>query len=252
MGMKKIFLNDHTMLLLIIINTLLMFVGGFYKDSMLFDSLDALFTLLFIIEAAVKMKVYSWKKYWADGWNKFDFIIILAALPSLLNPFIEGTFVASSIMLSLRTLRVFKSFKLFRFIPNISKLIKGTVLAIKSSFLVCLAYGVFILVFSIMTCALFGTYAPEYFGNPLQSMYSIFRLCTVEGWYDMPNAIAEHGGTMVGVLARIYFCFLLFAGGIIGMSLINSIFVDAMIADNNDDVLEKLEHIEQLLNNKKN
>ena len=113
------------MLLLIIVNTLLMFVGGFYKDSILFDSLDALFTLLFMIEAAVKIKVFSWKKYWADGWNKFDFIIILAALPSLLNPFIEGTFVASSILLSLRTLRVFKSFKLFRFIPNISKLIKG-------------------------------------------------------------------------------------------------------------------------------
>ena len=40
----------------------------------------------------------------------------------------------------------------------------------------------------------------------------------------------------------------MFLGGIIGMSLVNSIFVDAMAEDNNDEVLEKLRQIEELLN----
>ncbi len=40
---------------------------------------------------------------------------------------------------------------------------------------------------------------------------------------------------------------LLFMGGIIGMSLVNSIFVDAMAADNNDEVLEKLSQLEKKL-----
>ena len=31
------------------------------------------------------------------------------------------------------------------------------------------------------------------------------------------------------------------------MSLVNSIFVDAMVADNNDEVLKKLEELEQKL-----
>ena len=36
---------------------------------------------------------------------------------------------------------------------------------------------------------------------------------------------------------------LLIMGGIIGMSFINSIFVDAMVADNNDDIRETIEGI---------
>ena len=36
-------------------------------------------------------------------------------------------------------------------------------------------------------------------------------------------------------------------GGVIGMSFINSVFVDAMVADNNDDVKAKLDEIEKKL-----
>ena len=92
--------------------------------------------------------------------------------------------------------------------------------------------------------SLFGDLAPDYFGNPGISIYSIFRLFTIEGWYELPDTIAQNGGEAWGLFARCYFSVLLFMGGIIGMSLINSIFVDAMAEDNNDDVLEKLNKIE--------
>ena len=52
---------------------------------------------------------------------------------------------------------------------------------------------------------------------------------------------------MWGFFARVYFSVLMFLGGIIGMSLINSIFVDAMAEDNNDEVLLKLDQIEKQL-----
>ena len=61
----------------------------------------------------------------------------------------------------------------------------------------------------------------------------------------MPEAIAANGGQTMAVFARIYFSILLFSGGIIGMSLVNSIFVDSMAADNNDEVLEKLSQLEE-------
>ena len=38
--------------------------------------------------------------------------------------------------------------------------------------------------------------------------------------------------------------FVIIGGGIIGMSLINSIFVDAMVSDNNDDVKSQLSEME--------
>lgn len=78
-------------------------------------------------------------------------------------------------------------------------------------------------------------------------MCTLFRLFTIEGWYELPDTIVHNSNSTIGVLARLYFSILLFFGGIIGMSLVNSIFVDAMAADNNDDVMRKLEDIERQL-----
>ena len=79
------------------------------------------------------------------------------------------------------------------------------------------------------------------------SLYSIFRLFTIEGWYEFPEAIAENGGQYMGVFARCFFSILMFAGGMIGMSFVNSIFVDAMAEDNNNEVIEKLNQMERKL-----
>ena len=134
-----------------------------------------------------------------------------------------------------------------KFVPHIDSLINGVKLAFKASYIVAIGLIVLLVVVSIITTFLFESVAPQYFGNPALSVYSIFRLFTIEGWYDMPEAIAMNGGATIAVFARVYFSVLLFLGGILGMSLVNSIFVDAMAADNNDEVLEKLNELEKKL-----
>ena len=244
---RRFFTNDNIMLVLVLINTGIIFISGFVSHTEgVFLIIDTAFTLLFLLEALIKINVNGFSKYWSDGWNRFDFIIVLLALPSCINIF--GTFfLGSGILLSLRTIRAFKSFRLLRFVPNIDNLLNGVKLAFKASFVVAVGLIVLLVVFSIITTFIFGDSAPQFFGNPALSVYSIFRLFTIEGWYDMPEAIAMNSGTTMAVFARIYFSFLLFFGGIIGMSLVNSIFVDAMAEDNNDEVLERLSQIEKKL-----
>lgn len=239
------------MLALVIINTSIMYIGGFYNESYIFVVLDSIFTLLFLVEAIVKIKTYGWKAYWSDGWNKFDFILVLCAMPSLLN-LVADTGLSTNILLSFRTFRAFKSFRLFQFIPNIEYLIRGVKLACKASFVVVIAFLILLLVFSILTSTIFGNIAPEYFGDPATATYSIFRLFTIEGWYEMPDAIARNSQEGMSTFAKVYFSILLFAGGIIGMSLVNSIFVDAMAQDNNDEVMDKLKEIEKKIDEMKN
>lgn len=247
-SVKRLFTNDNIMLVLVLINTGILFISGFLPNQgEILLVIDCLFTLLFLFEAVVKISVKGFSKYWSDGWNKFDFILVLLALPSCINIFgdiLPGT----NILLSLRMMRAFKSFRMLKFIPNIDSLLNGIRLAFKASYIVAIGLFVFLLIFSIITTFLFGEAAPQFFGNPALSVYSIFRLFTIEGWYEMPEAIAVSSGTSMAVFARIYFSILLFFGGIIGMSLVNSIFVDAMAADNNDEVLEKLEQLEEKLN----
>ena len=75
----------------------------------------------------------------------------------------------------------------------------------------------------------------------------MFRIVTVEGWYDVPDAIAAATSPIIGCLSRFYFCVLLSIGGILGLSFINSVFVDVMVEDNNDDMKEQLREIERKL-----
>lgn len=73
----------------------------------------------------------------------------------------------------------------------------------------------------------------------------MFRVFTVEGWYEIPDAIAAATSPFVGRITRLYFCLLLAAFGILGLSFINSVFVDAMVADNNDDLKMQLDRMEE-------
>ena len=243
----NIFCNERFMLLLIVLNTVSMFMGGFWPDNLWFERFDALFTLLFLVEALVKIGHLGWSVYWQKGWNRFDFFVLIVALPSLVSLFVDANVMTNS-ALALRTMRLLKSFRVIRFIPNIEKLLKGLKLAFRASLLVMVAFVVFLVVFSILSFTIFGRVAPEFFGNPGISLYSIFRLFSIEGWYELPDTIAAHGSEGWGIFARIYFSVLMFLGGIIGVSLINSIFVDSMAADNNDEVLERLKRIEEKLN----
>lgn len=245
--LKNIFLNDTVIATLVVLNTFVIFMGGLFHEDSIVTIIDDAFTVIFIIEAIVKIQSLTWTEYWKDGWNRFDIVVLLLALPSFANLFFPEM-IATNAILTFRSFRIFKTLRLMKAIPNIGELLNGIKNAIHSSLLVCIAFVISLLVISILTTTLFGRICPEHFGNTGISLYSIFRLFTIEGWYDLPDKIAANSSATVGVLARIYFSVLLFAGGILGMSLINSIFVDAIMADNNDDVKEELEKMRQQLN----
>lgn len=240
---KSFFTNDRIMLTLVVINTIAIFLGGYGKASRVFVWIDSIFTLLFVIEVFAKVDAYGWKGYWKMNWNRFDFIITLIALPSLINLF-SGTGVSTYVILSLRSLRIFKSFRLLRFIPNISELLKGIGLAMKASLIVTIAFAILLLIVSILLSTLFGRISPELFGDPGLSLFSVFKLFTGDGWSEIPEQIAENSSELIGRLVRIVFAVLFFLGGVLGLSLVNSIFVDAMAEDNNDEVLRRLDELE--------
>ena len=146
-----------------------------------------------------------------------------------------------SFILSLRVLRVFKFFRIIKFFPHIDELSKGLERAIKDSYSVFFGFVIVIFIFALLNCSLFATAAPEFFGSPLESIYSMFRLFTIEGWYEIPAVITDYydGSVWIEHLVKLYFSLLLIIGGVIGLSLVNSVFVDAMVSDNNDELNKK-------------
>lgn len=234
---KSIFLNEVFILWLIIINAVIIFIEGFNIYPRLLNIIEALFTIVFIYEMYVKISTWGAKNYFQEHWNKLDFILILIAIPSLFILFThKGVGYETNVVMVLRVLRVFKSFRLVKYLPNAKTFLNSLRLALESSYFVIFGFFVMLFIVSLITSSMYSSIAPEYFGNPAISLYSIFQLFSIEGWYEIPDLIAERSSPGNAAFARFYFSVLLLSGGILGLSLVNSIFVDAMVSDNNDEL----------------
>lgn len=240
--LKRIFLNDKWILGFILLNAAVIFAQGFHApDAHIWylDTLDNLITVLFLCEAIIKLRHFGRTAYFSSAWNVFDFVLVLLALPALAAWIFQLDMYGLGFLLVFRILRVFKFFRFIRFIPQIDKIITGVARAAKASVVIILGFLVFNFIVSLISCFLFRNAAPEFFADPILSLYSTFKIFTVEGWYEIPDSIVDGGSPAFTFFTRLYFIVILFAGGIIGLSLVNSIFVDTMVSDNTED-LEQL------------
>ena len=246
--LKRIFLNDKIIMAVIIVNAIVIFFQESGFQLWWIDLIDVICTFIFLVEMIVKQRTHGVKAYWKSPINCMDAILVFVALPSVIS-FCGGPALADgSVFLVLRIFRIFRFFRLMRMFPNVSVILSNFKLAMRQSYAIMLAFVIIIITFALINSCLFGDYAPDYFQTPLDAIYSTFRLFTVEGWYEIPDAVVTGMGIPEMLHAiRLYFSLLLLGGGIIGMSLINSIFVDAMVSDNNDDVKDQLRRVEEKL-----
>ena len=250
--LTRFFTYDTPVAIMISLNAVVLFALSFRNlDPTVFfwlEALDALFLLYFILEAWIKILQMGWGKYIRNGWNRFDFIIVALSFPSLILLF-RHNLADFTFLFVFRIVRVIRFFKFIKFIPNIQELIAGVRRAFNASVFVLLTFFVFSFIISLISTRMFQDIAPEMFGDPLISFYHTFRVFTIEGWYEVPEDIIKQGHLEnYGVFfTRLYFIVILLFGGLIGLSIVNAIFVDEMVRDNNDDLLLKVQKMEKKL-----
>ena len=79
---------DTFILLVIVFNTVLMGMDGYGISESVATTLRILnfvCTLIFVVEAAIKIAAHEIEGYFADGWNIFDFIVVAISLVDLLS-----------------------------------------------------------------------------------------------------------------------------------------------------------------------
>ena len=247
--LKNVLLNDKVILGLIILNSLVIFLSGFdfsNKTKLIIEIVDDLITIVFLFEIIIKFYVYR-RDFFRSYWNIFDLILVSLSLPSIMSIFSGNLDLNFDFILVFRVFRVFKSIRFLRFIPGVEHLISGTIKALKSSVFVLIGFAIYIFIIGILSYSIFNNVSPELFENPLKSIYTIFKIFTIEGWYEIPEMITDGMSKLNSFFTISYFIFVVVSGGLFGLSLVNSIFVDAMIEDNNDELNEKLLSIENKL-----
>ena len=249
--MEKRFLtrlvHERVVMSVITANTIVLILRGFREvcatcEPLLFW-LDYAFAVYFLGEMVVKLGTLGWREFWRVGWNRFDIVIVALSTPVLLAPWIESS--DAGFFLILRCVRLLRLVRGFRFIPDRDKLWTGIKRALRASVGVFVWLVVYNLILGLGAHVLFGEVAPKHFDNPLLAMYSLIKVFTVEGWFDIPDHIAAVAGSNMALLARAYFVFAVTTGGILGLSLANAVFVDEMTMDNTDALDAKIDRLHE-------
>lgn len=231
-GVSKFFLNNRNIAICILLNTVVIFLLSFRRFQHILLPLDVAFTIFFIIEMIVKIRCLG-KSFFKDKECVFDLLIVVVSSIPLF-----GLFSLDWIQV-MRLTRIFKSLRLFELIPNYKKLLINFRLVIRSCIGILVGLSILIFLLSIILSSLYG--------NPLKSIYSVFRLFSIEGWYDIPNAISERSSYVMGYLSKFFLSGIVLVFGIFGMGFVSSMFIDEVTSDNNDEVLQRLSKLEEIL-----
>lgn len=256
--LRSVFLNDKIILMLICINALVIFLQGFplsvfdAHTQHIFTWIDDIITLCFLMEILLKSNYFGWKEYLKSSWNKVDVLLVAISVPPLLLRFavhLEASHV--NVLLVFRVFRILKFFRFIQYFPQVEHIFRSIREAIRTSFVIFIVFFVFVFIATIFSCFLYQDIAPEYFGDPIVSYYSMFKVFTIEGWNTIPDDMAAKG-TMSSIqvfFMRLHFIIALIFGGLIGLSILSSVFVDAMVSDNNDDLEEQVSTLQTTVDN---
>lgn len=248
--MRNILHNQKLIFFLIAFNLIVIYFHSFdffEPYFFYFDLIDICLTLFFSIEVAHSMlfKSKSFSAYFKNNWNKLDFISVVLSLPSILIIF-NSNFEILTGFIALRSLRIFKTLRIIEFIPGGRKITNKILSAFKGVTFILFAFVIFTTVISVISVSLFKKVAPDYFNNAFDSFYTIFKIFSGDGFSDVVSQIQSNSSEAGTAFAKLYFVLIVFLGTILGLSLVNSIFINEMstiideVDEDNDKAIEKL------------
>lgn len=133
-------------------------------------ALDRIALTVFVIELSMKMFAYR-LRFFRDGWNIFDFIIVAIALVPSAGP-----------LSVLRALRILRVLRLLSVVPSLRKVVSSLIGALPGMGSIIAVLFLVFYVGAVLSTKLFGASFPDWFGTIGGSMYTLFQIMTLESW----------------------------------------------------------------------
>lgn len=195
--------------------------------------------ILWIFVAEIVLRIIAcdgrpWE-YFRQGWNLFDFAIVLI---SVISPHTEFAAV-------FRLARVLRTLRLVTFLPRLQVLVSALVRAIPSLGYIGVLLGLHFYVYAVAGTFLFRANDPIRFGNLHYSTLTLFQVLTLEGWNDVlatqyNGSDAEYSDTWMEMtagqrvsrpqplVAAIYFVSFIMLGTMIMLNLFTGIIINSI------------------------
>jgi voltage-gated sodium channel len=234
---RKPIINDRILLILILLNVFIIYLHSFDAFKFYYailDIIDVCFTIIFTLEITINILQSQgnnfkekFLKFHNNKWNKIDFYSVLFAIPSIGVLFIEDLEIFAGFTI-LRSLRILKILRVIEFIPEGKEISSKLLKALKGVTFIIIAFIIYSTIISLISVTLFKSSAPSYFQNAFDSFFTIFKVFSGDGFSDIVAEISIHSSIGFIYFTKFYFVIIVFVGSILGLSLINSVFIDQM------------------------
>lgn len=224
---------EHTIIVLILITAALIGFEAFPslmspKIDVIFNRAHNLILAAFIAEAAIKMVALSprpWD-YFKNGWNVFDFsLIVLALLP-----------ISAEFAMLGRVFRLLRVLRLINAFPELRLIVETLVRSIPSMLHITILMSILFFIYAVLGFHLFHEHDPVHWRNLAYALLTLFRIVTLEDWTDVMYKAME--------LSPLYAAFFV-SFVVIGTFVVVNLFI-AVVINNLDEAkyahLKKLEH----------
>ena len=178
--------------------------------------LDVVILSIFGLEAVLKIAAHGRRpwRYFLDGWNVFDFTVLLLCLLPAAGPFAAV----------LRLARALRLLRLVSALPKLQLLVGALLKSFSAMGYVGVLLGLMFYIYAVAGVHLFGGAAPEHFGSLSAALFSLFQLITLEGWVDVFGAVHGAGPAR----AIVYFTSFFVLGTMIMLNLFIGVIMNSM------------------------
>ncbi len=210
-------LFEYFIIALILISAAIL---GLRTEPQIVERYEGLLTLgsrvilvIFIIEALMKM-LAKWPRpqnYFKDGWNIFDFTVIVFSLVPA-----TGTFA-----LIARLGRLLRVLRLISTIEDLRLIVAALVRSIPSVGHILMLMSIIVYIYAIIGIQLFQNDDPEHWGHIGLAILTLFEIITLEGWVEV-NARAME----INSFAWIYFVSFVIVGTFVVVNLFIAVVIN--------------------------
>jgi len=228
---------DNGITLCILLNTFFMMLAHYEMDQTFSDVLfyaDYFFIAIFTLESILKIISYKFLTYWSDGWNKFDFVVVILSYPGLFYTGGPSTNV-------FRVFRIGRILRLIKKARQLNLLFSTLIYSLPSLRNVGLLLFIFYFIFAVIGVALFGgTDDPEGRVNPRhrnwsnwpEAMNLLYIGSTGDSWTTPWQGLMYHSG-QAGIAAAYNLLFFIMLG-LVMLNLFIGVILDTY--DQNDKI----------------
>ena len=208
---------EYTIIALILLNGVFLGLGTFpVLDQQYGDLLhlgNQIVLGVFIVEALLKMIALAPRvdMYFRDGWNVFDFLVIVFSLIPATGEF----------AMVARLARLLRVLRLISAIRELRLIVAALVRSIPSVGHVMLLMSIIVYIYAIIGYQLFHEHDPMHWRSLGISVLTLFNIITLEGWtVVMDNAMQLHSW------AWVYFVSFVVAGTFVVINLFIAIIIN--------------------------